>query len=162
MEQKQTTVTNEPGAKTSDASVARKLPAREFAPRDPSDKILQWLHAAAGNRAAGHWVRAKLKIGAPNDAYEQEADRVADQAVSMPGPVAGRRNSISDQPARRLPRKCGKCEEDETQLRRQEAGAAPAVLPPHVLGVFEFPSPTLPFAAPQFHHAQREPDILAV
>src|SRR5260370_30306541 len=114
MEQKQTTVTNEPGAKTSDASVARKLPAREFAQRDPSDQILQWLHAAAGNRAAGHWVRAKLKIGAPNDAYEQEADRVADQAVSMPSPAAGWRNSISDPPTRRLQRKSGECAEDQT------------------------------------------------
>ncbi len=150
MEQKQTTVTNEPGAKTSDASVARKLPAREFAQRDPSDQILQWLHAAAGNRAAGHWVRAKLKIGAPNDAYEQEADRVADQAVSMPGPVAGRRNSISDQPARRLQRKCGKCEEDETQLRRQETGAAPAVVPPVVSEVLNSPGQPLDSATRKF------------
>ncbi len=31
-------------------------------------------------------VQAKLKIGAPNDVYEQEADRVADQVMRMPAP----------------------------------------------------------------------------
>lgn len=29
-------------------------------------------------------VQAKLRIGAPNDIYEQEADRVADQVMKMP------------------------------------------------------------------------------
>ena len=31
-------------------------------------------------------VQAKLQIGAPNDKYEQEADRVADQVMRMPDP----------------------------------------------------------------------------
>ena len=29
-------------------------------------------------------LQAKLKIGAPNDSYEQQADRVADQVMRMP------------------------------------------------------------------------------
>ena len=32
-------------------------------------------------------IQAKLKIGAPNDKYEQEADRVADQVMRMPDPA---------------------------------------------------------------------------
>ena len=31
-------------------------------------------------------LQAKLKIGQPNDEYEQEADRVADQIMRMPNP----------------------------------------------------------------------------
>ena len=31
-------------------------------------------------------IQPKLKIGAPNDKYEQEADRVADQVMRMPDP----------------------------------------------------------------------------
>lgn len=31
-------------------------------------------------------IQPKLKIGAPNDKYEQEADRVADQIMRMPEP----------------------------------------------------------------------------
>jgi hypothetical protein len=37
--------------------------------------------------AAG--VQAKLTVGEPNDQYEQEADRVADQVVNMPAPGEG-------------------------------------------------------------------------
>ena len=33
-----------------------------------------------------HSVQPKLAIGAPNDKYEQEADRVADRVMHMPGP----------------------------------------------------------------------------
>ncbi len=31
-------------------------------------------------------IQAKLKIGAPNDKYEQEADRLAEQVMRMPEP----------------------------------------------------------------------------
>lgn len=54
----------------------------------PQLQILQF-HQQYGNRAvqrmfeAGQ-LQAKLKIGQPNDKYEQEADRVADQVMSMP------------------------------------------------------------------------------
>jgi len=33
-------------------------------------------------------VQAKLRVGASNDTYEQEADRVADRIMRMPGPIA--------------------------------------------------------------------------
>jgi hypothetical protein len=34
-------------------------------------------------------LQAKLKIGQPNDIYEQEADRVAEQVMRMPDGVVG-------------------------------------------------------------------------
>ncbi len=52
---------------------------------------LNSLHLAYGNRALQNMLdsgvlRAKLRIGAPNDEYEQEADRVAEQVMRMPEP----------------------------------------------------------------------------
>ena len=42
------------------------------------------LASAVGNRAFGRLLQAKLKVGAPDDAYEQEADRVAAEIMRMP------------------------------------------------------------------------------
>jgi predicted transcriptional regulator len=50
------------------------------------------LQRSIGNRAVERLFRsgvlqAKLKIGRPNDIYEQEADRVAEQVMRMPEPA---------------------------------------------------------------------------
>ena len=37
-----------------------------------------------GNQAVRRFIQAKLEIGAPDDKYEQEADRVANQVMRMP------------------------------------------------------------------------------
>ncbi len=49
-------------------------------------------------------LQAKLKIGAPGDKYEQEADRVADQVMRMPEPIVRRQATEEEEPvqARRL------------------------------------------------------------
>jgi len=44
--------------------------------------------AAAGSTAAAPTMRAKLTVGASNDRYEQEADRIATQVMRMPDPAA--------------------------------------------------------------------------
>ncbi len=44
--------------------------------------VLQ-LQRTVGNRAAGRFIQAKLKVGQPGDKYEQEADRVAAQVVNQ-------------------------------------------------------------------------------
>ena len=57
----------------------------------PIDRILM-LQKTIGNKAvqrmfnAGE-IQARLRIGKPGDIYEQEADRVADQVMSMPEPA---------------------------------------------------------------------------
>lgn len=71
------------------------LPARkpESSPSktSPSERILH-LQRTIGNQAVGSLLKAgtlqaKLKIGQPNDHYEQEADRVAEQVMRMPDPA---------------------------------------------------------------------------
>ncbi len=57
-------------------------------------------------------VQTKLEAGAPDDAYEREADQVADRVTRMPAPG--------------IRRKCTECEEEEkeTVALRAESGAA--------------------------------------
>lgn len=66
----------------------------------------------------GHFVQAKLQVGAPNDALEQEADRVAELVTRTPLAVndsAGADSIIKSlaSPAE-LQRACASCNEDET------------------------------------------------
>ncbi len=57
-------------------------------------------------------IQAKLKIGAPNDKYEQEADRVADQVMRMPEPGTVQTQQSPPQ----IQRLCPECEDE---LHRQ-------------------------------------------
>ena len=74
-------------------------------------------------------VQAKLKIGQPNDRYEQEADRMADQVMRMPEPgmsnvkcdisnSTGDRNILHRQPEE----SCPECEEDDENIRTKPIG----------------------------------------
>ena len=81
-----------------------------------------WNYLATSNtpdisRVKHSTVQPKLKIGEPNDKYEQEADRVADQVMRMPDPtedealnIQRKINPISIQ------KKCAAC---ENELQRQ-------------------------------------------
>jgi Domain of unknown function (DUF4157) len=65
------------GAVSADRSGAvRSYPVTDLAETRRIDAMIR------RNMAAG--VQAKLTVGAPNDKYEQEADRVAEQVMSMP------------------------------------------------------------------------------
>ena len=51
-----------------------------------SPQNINFLQRTVGNRAVGNIIQAKLKIGQPGDKYEQEADQVAEQVMSMQEP----------------------------------------------------------------------------
>lgn len=71
------------------------------------------------NIAARPFIQPKLKIGAPNDRYEQEADRVADQVMRMPGPAAVQPHTSPPQ----IQRRCPECDEKlQRQTEEDEAG----------------------------------------
>ena len=84
---------------------------------------LHQIRSSLGNQAFGRVIQAKLQISQPGDAYELEADRVADQVMRTPDaalaePVTG------DAPPQISPiqRKCAQCEEESVprQLRLEE------------------------------------------
>jgi hypothetical protein len=71
-------------------------------PRD----VLRLQHTV-GNRAVGRLlagirsrpaIQARLTVGAAGDRYEQEADRIADQVMSMPRPAGGQRPGVNASP----------------------------------------------------------------
>lgn len=60
-----------------------------FLQRTIGNQAVQRLLKGTGFRVqrAGVRIQPKLKIGLPNDVYEQEADRVADTVMRMPEPA---------------------------------------------------------------------------
>jgi hypothetical protein len=99
------------------------------------------LQRNCGNRAvqrllAGRSIQAKLTVGPAGDHYEQEADRVADQVMKMPGPqatpkAASVQRSVGDEEVQTKPlapsitplvqRQAE--EEEEVQTKPQDPGA---------------------------------------
>ncbi len=65
-------------AKTSHATQSKALPAQM--PATQKHPMLH-LQRQVGNQAATSIIQAKLTVGEPNDAYEQEADRVSAEVV---------------------------------------------------------------------------------
>ncbi len=68
-------------------SQARKTDFSESI-NSPVDQIL-FLQKTIGNQAVQRlfksgYIQTKLRIGQPNDIYEQEADRIAEQVMRMP------------------------------------------------------------------------------
>ena len=82
-------------AKTSEAKKGNAISRKQKTTRSqsrssPADRILH-LQRTIGNQAVQRMMQsgvlqAKLRIGQPNDKYEQEADRVADAVMRMPDP----------------------------------------------------------------------------
>jgi hypothetical protein len=91
-------------------------------PANPLDDILS-LHKALGNQAVQRLIESgalqtKLTVGKPNDSYEQEADRVAEQVMRMPDPSEARsKRAAKDGKHTSIQRVCTECEDDE--VRRQ-------------------------------------------
>lgn len=91
---------------------------------------LELLQRAIGNLAVQELlgsaaIRAKLAVGRPDDRYEQEADRVAEQVMRMPDQAAPPAQ-LDIQPVIR----CQEPEEEEEKLRTDSIGGpAPEVTP---------------------------------
>ncbi len=97
------------------------------------------MQQTVGNHAVGRMLQAKLKIGQPGDRYEREADRVAEQVVSMPDRANSAASAISQGAGRPAIQRAaetedekrvvqgphemfkGPLEEEEQPLRRQPA-----------------------------------------
>lgn len=61
-------------------------------------------------------IQTKLKVGEPNDKFEQEADRVADEVMRMPEPDPINQPGADPSIGQRIQRLCPECEEE---LHRQ-------------------------------------------
>jgi hypothetical protein len=90
----------------------------------PADILV--LQRLAGNHAVSHLIQTKLTVGPPGDRYEQEADRLAEHVLSMPGPSAEVRRQEEEEEIQTKPLLRRQEEEEEIQtkpvLQRQEEG----------------------------------------
>lgn len=109
--------------------------------------------AAVAHSLATPRLQAKLTIGAPDDIYEQEANRVADTVLRMPASQVQRACSCGGT--------CTDCQKDEEDrgrtIRRQASGEAMTggAAPPEVERVLRAPGQPLPagtraFMEPRF------------
>jgi hypothetical protein len=119
-------------------STAGRPPPSRLAPTQSLARSLLHLQGTAGNQAVGRllsipWplVQAQLRIGQPGDAFEREADRVAD-AVAGPATPPGRLPGISliHGASGGALRRCARCGGDRgaSESRGTPAGAAPGVV----------------------------------
>jgi len=92
---------------------------KESTPSFSAQHSLLSIHRSIGNRAFGQALQAKLAISSPGDAYEQEADRVAEQVASSPTRAA----VSSSPPLIQLQRKCSECEKEEKTRHRMTTTA---------------------------------------
>ena len=87
-------------------------------------RIMQ-LQQMLGNRTVKSMIQAKLNIGRPGDVYEQEADRVADQVLSMTDPHVGMYTTYSrkygDVQIQRLCTVCDHEEEEKTLQAKEQS-----------------------------------------
>ena len=112
--------------------------------------------AAGGTPASqveGVALQAKLTLSQPGDAYEQEADRVADAVMRMPEPVRPQAPMVQIASAPSPQRKCacggseGECaackEEREAELQRAAQPGSVDAVPPIVYEVLRSPGQPL-------------------
>ena len=91
-------------------------------------RMMREMQQSVGNarlsRLVGSPIQSKLTVGAPNDVYEQEADRVANRVMRMPEPRPAQANSMARQSeAAGRTGLCPECEK-ELQCRVDEERAA--------------------------------------
>lgn len=72
------------------------------------------LHSHAEFDFAKNGIQPKLKISQPNDEYEQEANRVAEQIMRISGPLDSMTRIATTQ-GKRVGRKCTTCEMEEKE-----------------------------------------------
>lgn len=78
-------------------------------------------------------IQPKLKIGAVNDQYEQEADSVADQVMKMPDAGLSQSNNVSNSyPLNSIQRKCTTCQDEEELVQRKPSKKNATEISPHI------------------------------
>jgi hypothetical protein len=151
--------------KSGTSPAASSLPGRHAAQPERRLLRLQTMHGNQGVQRLlrGGVMQRKLTINQPGDAFEQEADRVAEKVMRMPDPSATRETIATSGAAGRLQRcSCGKsagtgaqceeCKSQAMQLQRSPASSAAgnATAPPIVNEVLNSPGKPLDAATRNF------------
>ncbi len=104
----------------------------------PSKKLRRGFHegqhAHVQSILRGNRIQPKLKLGQPNDKYENEADRVAEQVMRMPASqsssIDGTSPGVGDSNSGTIQRACAACASDEELIQIKTNGhVTPEVTP---------------------------------
>src|SRR5689334_7783739 len=109
-------------ATTESASESARVASSKAAPAAPVALIQRLGNENLQRLLSARVLQAKLSVSSPDDPYEQEADRVADQVMRMPASTP----HVASHAAPVVQRVCSKCEEEELQ-RSEESGAVPTI-----------------------------------
>ena len=118
-----------------DLPAVQRMPAFGSDDEGEAERVIQRMPAFERDEVP---VQAKLMVGQPGDAYEQEADQVADRVMRMPEPSEQEAQKeeikLRPLPISRVQRQCAACavEEKQETLQRQEEGAAALVAKPRL------------------------------
>ncbi|HVZ40503.1 MAG TPA: DUF4157 domain-containing protein [Candidatus Kapabacteria bacterium] len=88
--------------------------------------------AARTQEAAHGMVQTKFAVNHPDDAHEQEANRVADRVMRMPDPGSAQPAAVAARAAGSVQRTCSSCEagQEEAMVQAKERrGQVPSVTP---------------------------------
>jgi|GEM_PF-3038253 len=77
--------------------------------------------ALFGKDISTPFFQPKLTINTPGDAYEQEADQVADRVMGMQAEEAAQPQALALTPVAPVQRQCAECEKEELQRQEEEA-----------------------------------------
>ncbi|MEM9007834.1 MAG: DUF4157 domain-containing protein [Cyanobacteria bacterium P01_F01_bin.86] len=73
-------------------------------------------------------IQTKLTVGQPNDKYEKEADRIAEQVMRMPAPETAATVGTQFQPPK-IQRMCANCDEKKKLQAKEVPNGVPEVTP---------------------------------
>lgn len=111
---KRTRSVTQPEASAATTETPQSLQLAASQPRGASSSSILVLQRKFGNRAVSRLIQAKLTVGAANDKYEQEADRVAQQVLANPAAGSVQRHHVES-------------EEEGVQRKPLAAGVTPLI-----------------------------------
>jgi hypothetical protein len=126
-------------------------------PKAPPQGVAASGRVAAPGRGSGLLgICPKLTISEPRDAFEEDADRVADRVMAFPSPGPPPPRIFPDRGVTPQ-RKCASCEEEEGTLNRKQTSEGPRAVPPIVHDVLRSAGRPLDpavraFMEPRFGH----------
>jgi hypothetical protein len=124
-------------------------PGRKAAqPAQAPERIPAWAAAGGAQPAPSLFVQTKLTVNQPGDAYEQEADRVAEQVLRMPEPRVQRACACGGSAG--PDDECEECRAKRLALQRKASVSGPAVAPPIVQQALRAPGQPLDVATRAF------------
>ncbi len=113
-----------------DQTAQKKAKSVVYPGRISRGRLVEGQHANVQSILHGSRIQPKLRVGQPNDKYEQEADRVAEQVMRM---TAHQPQSFSGTPqgnSGAIQRTCAACANDEALIQTKTSGSkTPEVTP---------------------------------